>query len=43
MLYINANKLNKNLVMLPIHQDLEINSYKELIALLSKWAKMNSD
>ena len=43
MLYINANKLNKNLVMLPIHQDIEINSYKKLIALLRKWAKNNNN
>ena len=43
MLYINANKLNKNLVMLPIHQDVEINSYKELIALLRKCAKKNNN
>ncbi len=41
--YVNSNKLNDKLVMLPIHQDINESSYKKLLYLLKKWKlKINS-
>ncbi len=37
MLYPNSVNLNKMLVFIPIHQDLNKESFKEMIILLSKW------